>query len=111
MTNEVGDQLEVPVYAEKQSSTQSPGHSAVTKCSSRQKNGEKYALLQRHDTAVLAGALGDKLVRQGMVRNVADQKSFRDKLSASGFYNRWKEEFGTRAWTLLEQSAGPLSAG
>jgi hypothetical protein len=43
------------------------------------------------------------------VFNAADVASFRRALSAD-FYRRWKREFGTKAWSLLEQAVGPLGA-
>ena len=73
------------------------------------KNVSKYALLQRADTELLSAASADKLERQGMTRNVADPKPFRAKLVASGFYERWKAEYGEKAWSLLEVYSGKLT--
>jgi TRAP-type C4-dicarboxylate transport system substrate-binding protein len=70
------------------------------------RNEIKYALLQRRDMDLLNQVLADKLTRQGMIRNVADQATFRTKLAESGFYQRWKGEFAAQAWGLLEQARG-----
>ncbi len=72
-----------------------------------ERNVAKYALLQRHDSALFAAASADKLQRQGMLVNVADAASFRAKL-ATGFYQRWSNEFGSKAWSLLESYTGKL---
>jgi hypothetical protein len=37
-----------------------------------------------------------------------DIASFRAKLGV-GFYARWKKEFGSTAWTLLEAGVGKLT--
>jgi hypothetical protein len=42
-----------------------------------------------------------------MVFNAADVSTFRAKLG-SGFYQRWKAEFGATAWGLLEKEVGRL---
>ena len=63
---------------------------------------------QRAYTIRTNQALETKLVTErGMVSNSPDIESFRRKLG-SGFYRRWKAQFGPRAWALLEASVGPL---
>jgi hypothetical protein len=42
-----------------------------------------------------------------MIFNTADVTTFRQKLG-SGFYQRWKGEFGATAWGLLEEQVGRL---
>jgi tripartite ATP-independent transporter DctP family solute receptor len=74
-----------------------------------ERNLTKYALLQRADTAKLNSTLADGLVKKGMIRNVADSKTFRSKLSESGFYHKWKDVFGSDAWALLEAGSGKLA--
>ena len=71
-----------------------------------ERNAAKYALSDRRDTELLNGSLADKLGRQGMAFNKADTASMRAKLGP--FYAKWKGEFGTQAWTLLEASVGKL---
>ncbi|HZR68026.1 MAG TPA: hypothetical protein VFB01_03115 [Burkholderiales bacterium] len=39
--------------------------------------------------------------------NTADTDSFRAKLGRA-FYGRWKDHFGSTAWTLLESEVGTL---
>ena len=73
-----------------------------------QRNATKYSVLQRRDQELLSIASADKLQRQGMVRSVPSLASFRAKLGSSGFYTRWKAEFGSRAWSLLEETSGKL---
>ena len=73
------------------------------------KNAAKYALLQRRDTALLNASLEDKLKRRGMLVANAETASFRAKLRESKFYERWKAEFGTAAWDLLEARTGKLA--
>jgi len=66
------------------------------------------AVLARHDTDILARAVQEKLSRQGLVFNTVDVASFKTKLQASGYYGRWKTEFGDKAWSALEKYAGKL---
>lgn len=73
------------------------------------RNLTKHALTQRRDTALRNASLADKLARRGMLVNKADTSGFRTKLSAAGFYKKWKEAFGTQAWDLLEAHSGKLS--
>jgi TRAP-type C4-dicarboxylate transport system substrate-binding protein len=72
------------------------------------RNAEKYAQLQRRDSPQLAEASADKVVRQGMLRNIADPATFRSKLTP-GFFPKWKAEFGARGWAALEEYAGKIS--
>jgi hypothetical protein len=38
-----------------------------------------------------------------------DKQSFKQKLSDAKYYDRWKTEFGTPAWTALEKYANKLA--
>ena len=69
------------------------------------RNAVKYALLVRRDSYLMAGALTDKLHRQGLAVNVADTAGMRARLGP--YYAHWKSEFGAAAWGLLEASVGP----
>ncbi len=71
-------------------------------------NVKKYALRQRRDSQLLDDASADMLQRQGMAFNVADPAPFKAKIVASGFYGRWKAEFGDEAWSILERYSGKL---
>ena len=42
-----------------------------------------------------------------MIWNAPDIPSFKRKLG-TGFYQRWKGELGSRAWSLLEAETGRL---
>jgi tripartite ATP-independent transporter DctP family solute receptor len=73
------------------------------------RNASKYALLQRRDTMLLNASLADQLARRGMTVNTADTAGFRAKLRETKFYERWRTEFGTGAWDLLEAHSGKLA--
>ena len=74
-----------------------------------ERNLATYALRQRRDTMLRNASLLDMLARRGMIVNRADTATFRAKLTASGFYTKWKTEFGAAAWDLLEAHAGRLA--
>jgi prophage tail gpP-like protein len=44
-----------------------------------------------------------------MVFNEVDKASFKAKLVAANYYQRWKAEFGERAWAALEKYANKLA--
>jgi tripartite ATP-independent transporter DctP family solute receptor len=73
------------------------------------RNMDLAAMKERRDTELQTKATIDKLHRQGMLVNNVDIESFRAKLSAAGYYPRWKKEFGDEAWAALEKYAGKLS--
>ena len=66
-------------------------------------------LAARNDMVNLNGAVRDQLVRRGMLFNNVDKASFKAKLSSAQYYDRWKTEFGTPAWTALEKYANRLA--
>ena len=72
-----------------------------------QRNVKTYVAMQRAYTDNLNRQLGDKLAARGMIFNTADVSTFRAKLGG-GFYQRWKNEFGPTAWSLLEREVGKL---
>ena len=67
---------------------------------------QRYAARQREETIVFNAALRARLADRGMIINAADRASIRARLGA--FYVRWKREFGSKAWGLLEAQVGPL---
>ena len=71
------------------------------------RNVKKYVAAQRDYTDRLNRELQTTLATRGMVFNTADVTTFRRKLGG-GFYQRWKEQFGTTAWSLLEEQVGRL---
>jgi tripartite ATP-independent transporter DctP family solute receptor len=62
----------------------------------------------RNDMTALNAAVADQLTRRGMKINTVDKPSFQKKLSEAKYYERWKAEFGTPAWTALEKYANKL---
>jgi tripartite ATP-independent transporter DctP family solute receptor len=74
-----------------------------------ERNLAKHALLQRADTQQQNDALADQLGRRGMLVARPGGAAFRAKLSAAGFYAKWKGAFGPRAWELLERYSGKLA--
>ncbi len=81
-----------------------PNYQAIV---SRELNAS--ALRERRDNELLTASLQDKMQRQGLAFNAVDVATFKAKLASTGYYGRWKENFGPAAWTLLEQYAGKLS--
>ena len=67
-----------------------------------------YALQNRAETEALNNSLGDKLTRLGLKINTVDPAPFRAKLAASGFYSKYKSQYGDANWSLLEAAAGKL---
>ena len=71
---------------------------------------EKYAkaaaLLQRQDIARMNAGAAEVLRSKGMIVNECDTSGFKKPLA--GFYARWKEIYGLKAWGLLEARVGKL---
>ena len=70
------------------------------------KHAEAAALAQRKDIEKLNADALDALRSKGMIVNDADTSGFRRPLGA--FYARWKENYGAKAWALLEARVGKL---
>ena len=70
------------------------------------RNGAKYARLQRQDNYTLNHSLRAKLEQRGMIFNEVEPASFRAMLG--GYYVHWKQVIGTRTWTLLEGHVGKM---
>ena len=70
------------------------------------KHADVYCHAERTDNNNFNLALADKLQRQGMVMNIADVNTFKAKLPE--FYARWKAEFGSTAWEIMEKYTGKL---
>ena len=66
------------------------------------------AVLQRRDSELGDKSLEDLLRRQGLAINYPKPETFKAKLVASGYYGRWKTEFGEQAWSALEKYTGKL---
>ena len=67
------------------------------------------ALVQRTDMIALDKSVRSRLSRFGLIFNEIDAGSFRAKLKASGFYARWRAEWGPGVWSELEKYTGPLA--
>ena len=62
----------------------------------------------RSDNKILNASVADKLKRRGMIFNEVDVASFRSKLISANYYQRWRKEFGEKAWAALEKYANKL---
>src|SRR6202163_2699106 len=74
------------------------------------KNASRITDRQRSDVMKLNDSLIGKLKSQGMAVNelsAADRATMRAKLP--DYYKRWKTEFGSTAWDLLESYCGKLT--
>lgn len=65
-------------------------------------------LAARNDNVNLNRSVRDKLTRRGMKFNDVDKNSFKQKLVEAKYYERWKAEFGPKAWAALEKYANKL---
>jgi tripartite ATP-independent transporter DctP family solute receptor len=72
-----------------------------------EKHAEKAALAQRKDLDKLNSSALGALKAKGMIVNQADVSGFKKPLGA--FYARWKENYGAKAWGLLEARVGKLA--
>ena len=72
-----------------------------------ERNAKKYVALFREDM-VKANAEAAERLKSRLVFNQADTSTFVERLKQNGFYNRWRREFGEKAWFLLEAQRGPL---
>lgn len=71
-------------------------------------NVTKFAAAQRAYTVGMNDTLAETLVSRGMTLTHSDIESFRRKLRADGFYDRWKAQLGAKAWGLLEDHVGKV---
>jgi tripartite ATP-independent transporter DctP family solute receptor len=66
------------------------------------------AVKAREDTNRLNASVADKLRRRGMAFNAVEVAGFKKKLIDAKYYERWKAEFGPKAWSALERYANKL---
>ena len=71
------------------------------------RNVTMYARLQRQDQEAANTRLRAELTRRGIIFNDVDVAPFRKALA--GYYARWKKTLGSRCWSLLEATTGPIS--
>jgi tripartite ATP-independent transporter DctP family solute receptor len=73
------------------------------------KNLNASALEQREDIAKQNATFKADLTSKGMEFFAVDQKPFRAKLEAAGFYKEWRGKYGDEAWAVLEKYAGKIA--
>jgi TRAP-type C4-dicarboxylate transport system substrate-binding protein len=73
------------------------------------KNLNESAIVQREDIAKQNATFKADLTSKGMEFVAVDQKPFRAKLEAAGFYKEWKGKYGDEAWSVLEKYTGKIS--
>jgi tripartite ATP-independent transporter DctP family solute receptor len=64
--------------------------------------------VERADIAALSKSLRDDLSAKGLQFVEVDKPAFRSTLGKTTFYKDWREKFGDKGWTLLEQTVGKL---
>jgi TRAP-type transport system periplasmic protein len=74
------------------------------------KNFNASAEDQRADYANSDTTMRAQLEQQGMQFNEPDPEAFRQTLIKVGFYDKWKEKYGTDAWAVLEKYAGKIGS-
>lgn len=70
---------------------------------------KKHVARQRAHTDTLNRGLETRLAEHGMTIMRPDPSSFRQRLGSSGFYGRWKDALGRKAWALLEDGIGKIA--
>jgi tripartite ATP-independent transporter DctP family solute receptor len=69
----------------------------------------KHVARQRAHADALNRSLENRIGGWGMISTPVDRDSFRNRLRETGFYGRWREITGEKAWRLLEESIGKIS--
>ncbi len=72
-----------------------------------ERNVKMGVVAQRRATIALNRSLVGSLTKRGMTFDQPDVATFKARL-AGGFYPRWKQEIGARAWSLLEAKTGKI---
>ena len=73
------------------------------------KNLNASAITQREDIAKQNATFKADLTSKGMEFVAVDQKPFRAKLEAAGFYKEWRGKYGEEAWSVLEKYTGKIA--
>ena len=73
------------------------------------KNLNASAITQREDIAKQNATFKADLSSKGMEFVAVDQKPFRAKLEAAGFYKEWRGKYGEEAWSVLEKYTGKIA--
>lgn len=69
----------------------------------------KHVARQRAHTDALNCNLESRIEGWGMTATTVDRGDFRNRLRDAGFYRRWREITGDKAWRLLEDSVGVIA--
>lgn len=69
----------------------------------------KHVARQRAHTDALNRGLESRIGGWGMTATTVDRTDFRERLREAGFYRRWRDITGARAWQLLEDGVGKIS--
>ena len=69
----------------------------------------KHVARQRAHTDALNRALEGRIGSWGMQASTVNRDEFRGRLREAGFYRRWREITGDKAWRLLEDRLGVLT--
>lgn len=72
------------------------------------RNTKRFVPAQREFVRTANAGYEQTLKEHGMVFNIVDTTSFRERLSAANFYTRWRESVGARAWSLMESAVGTV---
>jgi TRAP-type transport system periplasmic protein len=70
-------------------------------------NVTKYGNMERDSTRKLNASLASKLHEKGMIVNTGDAAGVHARLQT--YYARWRNEFGPKAWIMLEAAVGSLA--
>jgi TRAP-type transport system periplasmic protein len=73
------------------------------------KNLNASAVEQREDIAKQNATFKADLTSKGMEFVAVDQRPFRAKLEAAGFYKEWRGKYGEEAWAVLEKYTGKIA--
>lgn len=66
---------------------------------------KRHSTAHRTEYASLNDLSGSRLKDSRIPIHWLDRKELRDRLTGSGFYARWRAEFGERAWALLNAAS------
>jgi tripartite ATP-independent transporter DctP family solute receptor len=72
------------------------------------RNARRFVPQQRAFVRTENARFERDLRARGMVFNTPDLESFRERLSDTNFYGRWRERVGQRAWNMMEDAVGPV---
>jgi TRAP-type C4-dicarboxylate transport system substrate-binding protein len=74
-----------------------------------ERNFDDAAVAERAELARQEQGLTGKLQGRGLIFNDTDIPAFRGVLHNAGLYAKWRDQFGTQTWSLLERTVGKLT--